>query len=160
MSPMMRAGIEVTKPDAGVMHTSPATRPVATPRMLALPRWSHSTSAQESAAEAAQMWVTVKAEAAKAPESRPLPPLNPNHPNQRIPAPSTVRTRLLGRIGCAGYPRRLPMRRQKISAEIPDEICTTVPPAKSNAPVPTVLFSQESGVPAGVLQRRPFPHTQ
>ena len=90
MRPMMRADIGATKAAAGVMQTRPATRPVATPRMLALPRWNHSMSAQPNAAEAAQMCVVVKASTASPPLASALPALNPNQPNQRRPAPITV----------------------------------------------------------------------
>src|SRR5436190_11347086 len=88
-SPMRIAGIGPTNPDAGVIATSPATAPDAAPSTLALPRARYSARHQVSVAAAAARWVTTNADVASAPDASALPPLNPNHPNQRMPAPRT-----------------------------------------------------------------------
>ena len=62
---MTKAGIGVTKPEAGVMQTSPATTPEQAPSTLGLPRKAHSRPAQVNPAAAAQAWVTMKALLAK-----------------------------------------------------------------------------------------------
>src|SRR5579884_791949 len=88
-----------TKPEAGVIATRPATAPLTAPSTVGFPRCDHSTIIQVSAAAAAAVLVTTKAEVAKAPDATALPALNPNQPNQRIPAPSAVIGRLCGGIG-------------------------------------------------------------
>jgi hypothetical protein len=64
-----------------------------------------------------------------------LPALNPNQPTQSSAAPVTVKGRLCGAIYSVGKPRRFPTTRAHTSAEAPELICTTVPPAKSRAPM-------------------------
>ena len=53
--PMKIAFIGFTKPQAGVIATSPATAPVAAPRTVGAPRCRHSMSAQVNPAAAAAM---------------------------------------------------------------------------------------------------------
>ncbi len=48
---------------------------------------------------AAAAWVATKALVESSPAAKALPALKPNHPNQRMPAPRTVRGRLWGGIG-------------------------------------------------------------
>src|SRR5262249_56474672 len=79
-----------TKPDAGVMATSPATAPDAAPRTVGLPRVAHSVNIQPSAAAAAAVLVARNALAASALASSALPALKPNQPNQSRAAPITV----------------------------------------------------------------------
>src|SRR6185295_19056577 len=74
----------------------------AAPRTLALPRDMYSARHHESVAAAAARCVTTNAEVASPPDVSALPPLKPNHPNQSMPAPSTVSVRLFGRIGSFG----------------------------------------------------------
>ena len=84
-------------------------------------------------AAAAEVLVTSRAFAARPFAPSEEPPLKPNQPNQRRPAPSTV-------IGMSCGSRfspstaRAPISRAATSADTPDEACTTVPPAKSSAP--------------------------
>ena len=54
----------VTKPEAGVMHTSPATTPEQVPSTVGLPRRTHFNPAHVSPAAAAAKWVAVNALAA------------------------------------------------------------------------------------------------
>ena len=83
-----------TKPDPGVIATSPATAPDAAPRTVGLPRYAHSAIIHERAAAAVEIWVTTKAEVAREPDATALPPLKPNQPNQSRAAPKTVMVRL------------------------------------------------------------------
>src|SRR5262249_48328917 len=101
-SPMARAPSGLTKPDAGVTATNPATTPDASPRAVGLPRCSHSTSIQLRAADAAATWDAVSAEPANPLLARALPPLKPNQPNQSGLAPKSVSTMLFGWIACWG----------------------------------------------------------
>src|SRR5207253_7485006 len=95
-----------TKPEAGVIATSPATAPDAAPIVVALLWRIHSGISHPNTAEAAPSWVTMNALAARPPEVRALPALNPNHPNQRMPAPSTTIRTLWGTKPSGPQPRR------------------------------------------------------
>src|SRR6478736_5094433 len=86
-----------TKPDAGVMATSPATAPEQIPITVGLPRIIHSTIIQVSAATAVAICVTVIAMPACIPAVTAEPALKPNQPTHRSEAPMKVRTTL-----CAG----------------------------------------------------------
>ena len=94
--PMIKADMAVTKPEAGVMQTRPATTPEHVPSTLGLPRKTHSSPAQVNPAEAAQKWVTMKALLAKGPAHPALPALKPNQPTHSIAAPMAVYVRLCG----------------------------------------------------------------
>src|SRR5262245_66685102 len=93
---MMSPPVTVTKPEAGVTATKPATMPDARPSAVGLPRWNNSASSQLRPAAAAAACVAANAEVAGAPLATALPPLKPNHPNQRRPAPVGGSTMLLG----------------------------------------------------------------
>src|SRR4051812_37868977 len=99
---MMRPPRGLTYPEAGVTATRPATRPEARPRAVGLPLWAHSTTIQVRAAAPAATCDAVRAEMALALLARALPPLKPNQPNQRMPAPVSVSTMLLGCMACSG----------------------------------------------------------
>src|SRR5204863_4185255 len=101
-APMTMAAIGPTKPQAGVMTTSPATAPEAVPRAVGFPRSIHSANIQPSAPAAAPELVERKALAARPEASRALPALKPNQPNQSSPAPMIVSGRLCGGIGVRG----------------------------------------------------------
>src|SRR3990172_6113786 len=100
---------------------------------------------QARAAVAAAVLVTTKALVARAPAPRALPALKPNQPNQRRPAPRTDIPMLWASIGSRPYPSLLPSTTAAARAETPELIWTTVPPAKSSAPI---LRSQPSGFSA------------
>src|SRR3954469_8428351 len=87
---MMSAPPGVTKPDAGVMATRPATAPQAAPTTLTLRVLAYDTRTQVVATAAAGMVVTGKARGARRPAVRGAPALNPNQPNHSRPAPRTV----------------------------------------------------------------------
>src|SRR2546422_6989006 len=97
---MISDEIGPTKPEAGVIATSPATARDAAPSTVGLPRLIHSVNTQPSAAAAAPVLVAVKALAASPLASSALPALKPNQPTQSKDAPITVIGRLCGCIGC------------------------------------------------------------
>src|SRR5690242_274263 len=123
----------VTKPQAGVITTNPATAPEQKPRTLGLPFKSHSAVGQTNEATAVASVVVVKALAAMPSAATALPALNPYQPTQSIPVPTMHRTMLCGAMFSLPKPRRFPRIKQRTSADQPDDICTTVPPAKSMA---------------------------
>src|SRR5262245_21827414 len=134
--PMASAGIGATNPDAGVMATSPATAPLAAPSTVGLPRPIHSANIQDSAAAAVAVLVATKALVARALAASALPALKPNQPNHRSAAPTRTNGMLWGGMGSEPYPSRLPSTKAHTSAEVPELMWTTVPPAKSRAPQP------------------------
>src|SRR5215467_5519138 len=91
--PMRIEATGPTKPDAGVMATSPATAPDAAPRTVGLPRVHHSASTHASVAAAAAVLVVTKALTASPPALNALPALKPNQPTQSMAAPTTVNGR-------------------------------------------------------------------
>src|SRR5580700_11200544 len=93
-SPISRAGIGFTKPEAGVIATSPATAPEMPPSILGFPILIHSAAIQPRAALAAAKWVATKALVARPFAAVALPALNPNHPTHSRQAPITLSTRL------------------------------------------------------------------
>ena len=119
-SPMMIAGMGPTKPAAGVMATSPATAPEAAPITVGLPSSSHAVAVQPSIPAAAAVFVTTKALTAFPSADSADPALNPNHPNQSRPAPSTTIGTLCGSIGSEPNPRRFPNITAAPSAATPE----------------------------------------
>src|SRR5690349_19521940 len=59
--PMISAPVGLTKPDAGVIATRPATAPETRPRMLGFLAIIHSHTIHASAAAAVAIWVTAMA---------------------------------------------------------------------------------------------------
>src|SRR5262249_40502336 len=101
-APIATAAQGATNPAAGVMPTSPATSPEATPSAVGLPRCHHSTTSHAAAPAPAATWVLTRASAARPLDPSALPALKPNHPNQRTPAPSRVMVRLWGTCRSCG----------------------------------------------------------
>ena len=116
------------------MATRPATAPDAAPSVVAWPDFSRSTMSQPSIAAAAATNVFRNACAATPLAASAEPALKPNHPNHRMPVPSSVSGNECGGIGSPGQPRRLPRMSTSASAPAPALTWTTVPPAKSSAP--------------------------
>ncbi len=114
-----------------MITTSPATAPEQKPSTVGLPRVIHSSSGQTVAATAVASVVAVNALAAMPSAASALPALKPYQPTQSIPVPTMVNTRLCGRKARCPKPRRLPRIRHSTSADQPEDMCTTVPPAKS-----------------------------
>src|SRR5262245_18374958 len=100
--PMKMAGIGLTKPDAGVIATKPATAPEIPPSTLGFPLFIHSASTHPRAAAAAPKCVATKALVASPEAATALPALNPNQPTQSKQAPIKLSTRLCGFIGSCG----------------------------------------------------------
>src|SRR5512140_2952944 len=119
---MITAPVAVTKPQAGVMTTRPATMPEQKPRMLGLPRSRYSAKAQVKDATAVASVVVINALAATPSAATALPALNPYQPTQSMPVPTIQRTRLCGGIGSLPNPRRLPRIKHKMSADQPEDI--------------------------------------
>src|SRR5213594_5046280 len=118
--PMSTAPPTVTKPQAGVITTRPATAPEQNPRMLGLPLTIHSAIGQTNEATAVAMVVVVKALAAITSAATALPALKPYQPTHNMPVPIMHITMLWGCIGSLGKPRRLPNTRHKIKADQPE----------------------------------------
>src|SRR4051812_38627592 len=138
--PMMTEPVGVMKPQAGVTTTRPATAPEQKPRMEGLPRVNHSIIGQTKQATAVASVVVVKALAATPSAATAEPALKPYQPTQSMPVPTMQSTRLCGGIGVLPKPSRGPMIRQRISADQPEDMWTTVPPAKSIALIAAVAF--------------------
>src|SRR5579863_4219405 len=132
-TPMRTEPPAVTNPQAGVMTTSPATAPEQKPRTLGLPRTIHSAIGQVNEATAVASVVVVNALAAITSAATALPALKPYQPTQSMPVPIMQSTMLCGAICSFPKPRRLPRIKHRISADQPEDMCTTVPPAKSMA---------------------------
>jgi hypothetical protein len=69
-----------------------------------------------------------------------LPALKPYQPTHSMPVPIMVRTMLCGAKFSLPKPLRLPTMRASTSADQPEDMCTTVPPAKSIALMPALAF--------------------
>ena len=101
-TPMTRADMGCTKPEAGVMATSPATAPEMAPRALGLPLRIHSATLQPMAAAAVAKWVLTKALVARPLAATAEPALKPNQPTHSRQAPMKLRTTECGGDGSLG----------------------------------------------------------
>src|SRR5258708_14471823 len=151
-TPIAIAPLGLTNPQAGVMTTRPATAPEQKPSTLGLTRVIHSAIGQTNEATAVARVVVVNAFAAMTSAPTALPALNPYQPTQSMPVPTMHNTMLCGGIGSLPKPMRLPKIRHKINADQPEDICTTVPPAKSMALILPLGFHTP-------VIRPPPPHT-
>src|SRR5262245_39873420 len=113
---MITAPVELTKPQAGVMTTRPATAPEQKPRTLGLPLNDASAIAQTKEPVAVASVVVMNALAAMPSAATALPALKPYHPTQSIPVPIMQSTRLCGGMGSLPKPDRLPRMRHRMSA--------------------------------------------
>src|SRR5437879_9101580 len=109
--PIQMAPLGRTKPHAGVITTNPATAPEQKPRMLGLPRTSHSAIGQTKEATAVAIVVVVKALAAITSAATALPALKPYQPTQSIPVPIIQRTILWD--ATLSFPKPRPLHRLK-----------------------------------------------
>src|SRR3989338_9992441 len=98
----MSALIGPMKPAAGVTATSPTTIAVAAPTAVGFFVRAASRSVHTASVPAGASSVVVKASAAMPFAASALPELNPNHPNHRKPAPSSVNGTLGGSGGTTG----------------------------------------------------------
>src|SRR5262245_3549975 len=131
--PMRIAVPGVTNPLAGVMVARPAMAPEQKPSTLGLPRVMYSIVGHTKHATDAESVVVTKAFAAMTSAATALPALKPYQPTQSIPVPTEQRTMLCGGIGSLPWPWRGPSTRQSASADQPEVMWTTMPPAKSIA---------------------------
>src|SRR6266704_4214190 len=97
---MTIAPMTLTKPEAGVMATRPATAPAAAPITLGCVLCHQLTVIQVRAAIAVAVLVTTNALVASAPAPSALPALKPNQPNQSRAAPGTVIVASCGSAFC------------------------------------------------------------
>src|ERR1051326_3464276 len=138
--PMITAPVGATYPQAGVITTSPATAPEQNPRTLGLPRSAYSSMAHVNDATAVASVVAMNALAAIPSGASALPALKPYHPTQSKPVPTMQSTMLCGAMISFLNPSRWPRRMHKTSADQPELMCTTVPPAKSIAVIFAAAF--------------------
>src|SRR5438093_5651622 len=145
-TPIASAAGAVTYPAAGVIPTRPTTAPVAAPTAVIFPVRIESSTAHVSTAAAAAALVLTDASAAIPYAASADPALNPNQPNHKRPAPTKTSGTLCGEIGTRRKSRRGPRNQAATSADTPALTWTTVPPAKSSAPI--------------FCSQPPAPHTQ
>src|SRR5436190_23559237 len=93
---MIRASPGLTKPEAGVIATRPATAPDTMPSTDGFLWTIHSANIQASAAPAVAIWVAAAAMPALTFEVTAEPALNPNQPTHSREAPITLYARLCG----------------------------------------------------------------
>src|SRR4249920_377338 len=129
-----------TNPAPGVITTRPATAPEQKPRMVGLPRVTHSRAGHTAQATAVASVVVVKALAAMPSAATALPALKPYQPTHSMPVPTIVSVKLCGTNARVPKPLRLPSIRHSTNADQPDDMCTTVPPAKSIALIEAFAF--------------------
>src|SRR5260370_34446402 len=89
--PITSAPVGLTKPEAGVIATRPATAPEMIPSTDGLPRVIHSANIQVSAAAAVANCVTAMAMPAEPLAAAAEPALEPDQPTRHNEAPSTDR---------------------------------------------------------------------
>src|SRR3982750_148475 len=93
---MTRAPVGLTKPEAGVTATRPATAPEMMPRTDGFLTTIHSANIQARAAAAVATWVLIIAAPARPSAASSEPALKPNQPTHSSEAPMTEITRLWG----------------------------------------------------------------
>src|SRR4051812_27586339 len=150
--PITTAPFAVTKPEPGVITTRPATTPEQNPSTVGLPRVTHSSAGHTAPATAAASVVATNALAEIPSAATALPALKPYQPTHSMPVPTAVSTRLCGMNARLPNPVRLPSTRHSTSADQPDDMWTTVPPAKSIALILALAFHTPFIMPS-------MPHT-
>src|SRR3954462_14032274 len=133
--PSTSAPIGPANPEAGVTATRPATQPDAMPSIEGLPLKIHSANIHDSAAADVATNELIKAIGAPPVASRLEPALKPNQPTHSSEAPIMVMTSECGDISSLPKPTRLPTQIAPTRPAMPALMCTTVPPAKSIAPL-------------------------
>ncbi len=132
-TPMMTAPVAVTKPVAGVITTRPATAPEQKPSTEACFLKMNSRAPQTKEPTAVASVVVMNALAAIVSAATADPALKPYQPTQSMPVPTIQSTMEWGAKDSLPKPRRLPRIRQSTRADQPEDMWTTVPPAKSIA---------------------------
>ena len=108
--------------------------------MLACLRRIHSRAPQVKAATPAASVVVMKAWAPTPSAARAEPALKPYQPTQSMPVPTAQSTMLCGVMAFLPKPMRGPRMMQSRSADQPEVMWTTVPPAKSIALMEALAF--------------------
>src|ERR1700722_5258815 len=129
------------------MSTRPATAPEQKPSTLGLPLTIHSHMGHTNEPTAVAIVVVVKALAAMTSPATALPELKPYQPTQSMEAPIKVITMLCGVKFSLPKPIRLPRMMQSTKPDQPEDICTTVPPAKSKPLIAAFAFQQPFMIP-------------
>ena len=99
---------------------------------------THAAAVHPRMPAAAPVLVTTKAFTALAPTVNADPALKPNQPNQSRPAPRTTMGMLWGSMESEPKPMRRPKITAAARAATPVLMCTTLPPAKSSAPIASI----------------------
>src|SRR3954462_14568344 len=128
-SPTTNAPSGATNPHDGVIATKPATTPEAAPNVVGLPSLRRSTNIQPSIPRHPAINVLRKTTDALPSAVSAEPALKPNQPNHSRPTPSRTKGRLCGRIASDLKPIRGPSTSANASADAPETISTTSPPA-------------------------------
>src|SRR5690349_16383448 len=105
-------------PAAGVMATRPTTIAVAAPTAVGFRDRNASRNVHTNNVAAGASIVVTNARPATGLAASALPALNPNHPNQSRPAPSSVNGTLCGSRDADGYSWRFPTTIAATSAAI------------------------------------------
>src|SRR6188472_4160817 len=108
MAPSRMALIGLKNPATGVIATRPTTMAVAAPTPVGFQVRITSSSVHTTKVAAGASIVATNARPAIGLAASALPALNPNHPNQSRPAPSSTNGTLCGTIDGDGYSWRLP----------------------------------------------------
>src|SRR5215831_2407869 len=125
-----------TKPAAGVIATRPTTAPMQKPITEGFFPRNTSKNIHDNPADAAAVLVVANAETAKGLAAPAEPALKPNQPNHNSPVPIRTYGILAGGISLCSMCTFLRLSTNTpANAAHPAEICTTVPPAKSRAPI-------------------------
>src|SRR4051812_14328985 len=130
----------VMKPHAGVTTTRPPTAPEQNPSTLGFLRMMYSSAAHVNEATAVASVVVVNALAETPSAATAEPALKPYQPTQSMPVPIMHMTIECGGIGVLPKPKRGPMIKQRMRADQPEDMWTTVPPAKSIALMVALAF--------------------
>src|ERR671923_1665017 len=123
--PITMEDIGDTKPDAGVIATSPATAPEAAPTVEGLPVCAHDIRDHVTAAMPVAIWVATNALVAFVAAAAAEPALKPNQPTHSNAAPSTTSDMLCASIGTLPYPSLRPSMRAITRPDQPDVMWMT-----------------------------------
>src|SRR6185436_6640181 len=101
---------------------------------------NHSINGHTKEATAVARVVVINALAATPSAATAEPAFKPYQPTQSMPVPIMQSTIECGGIGVLPKPIRGPRMMQRMSADQPELMCTTVPPAKSIALIAALAF--------------------
>src|SRR3569833_2699560 len=142
------------------MATRPVTIPEHTPSRLGLPNTKQTHANQVTPATAVPNSVLKNASPAPPDASSAEPALKPNQPIHNMPVPTAVRSKLCGAMWVLPIPLRRPSISAHTSAAIPELMCTTVPPTKSNKPFWNRKPAWPLAVSAATAQKKTTKPTQ